>query len=284
MSFVKNLCSIKSYKKVVEENIEIFENIENICKNIGEKLEGNCFTKHKDIEKKTKLLLYKQCNHFSLGKISNSIMEIGFNAGHSSLIYLLSNPNCKIVVFDLCAHKYTMPCFKYLESLFPNRLEIYPGDSNKTVAKYYEDNPTKKFDLIHIDGCHKANIANIDFYNSLKLANDIIIWDDTQLKHVDDLFKEYVKRGLVYEVSLYKTFIYEHKICRVNKLRHKKYKFNNNEIIFSDNFKVKNLKNSSYEFVSKYVIRLYHNNDIFWLKFDKDYSNYKIYNKHDIFF
>jgi len=284
MSFLKNLCSIESYKKIVEENIEIFKNIERICKKTGEKIEGNCFTKHQNMEKKSKLLLYKQCNHFSLGKISNSIMEIGFNAGHSSLLYLLSNPSCNIVVFDLCSHKYTMLCFEYLKTIFPNRLEIYPGDSTVTVPQYYINNPNKRFDLIHIDGCHAADIANKDFYNSLKLANDIIIWDDTQLKKIDNLFKDYIKKGLVYEVSLYKTFIYEHKICRVNKILNKKYKFNNNNIIFSADNKVKNIKNSSYEFVSKYVIRLRCNNEDFWLKFDSNYSNYKIYNKHDIFF
>ena len=36
-------------------------------------------------------------------------MEIGFNAGHSSFLYLISNPNSKITVFDLCEHKYTLP-------------------------------------------------------------------------------------------------------------------------------------------------------------------------------
>ena len=35
---------------------------------------------------------------------TDKILEIGFNAGHSALIMLLSNPNAKIVAFDIGSH------------------------------------------------------------------------------------------------------------------------------------------------------------------------------------
>ena len=145
-------------------------------------------------------------------------MEIGFNAGHSSLLYLLANPSSKLTIFDICEHKYTLPCFKYLQSVFPNRLEIFPGDSTKTVPEFSINNPNTKFDLIHIDGAHFGSIANKDFYNSLPLASDIIVWDDTQMKTLNDLLNGYIKKGLVSEIFMYKTLVYQHRICRINQL------------------------------------------------------------------
>jgi predicted O-methyltransferase YrrM len=154
-------------------------------------------------------------NHFSLGKVSDNILEIGFNAGHSSLLYLLSNQHSTITAFDLCYHPYVIPCFEYLKNEFSNRINLYSGDSNSTVYEYHKNNPTKKFDLIHIDGGHETHIANKDFFNSLKLASNIIIWDDTHLPHLDNLFNTYVQNNLIEEIYMHKTYEYKHRIGRV---------------------------------------------------------------------
>ena len=45
----------------------------------------------------------------------------------------------------------------------------------KLLKIFINNNPNTKSDLIHIDGYHNQDIANQDFYNSLKLASDIII-------------------------------------------------------------------------------------------------------------
>ena len=209
---------IDDYKNILDNNKNHFDKLYTICKEIGEKVEGNCFTQHLNIDNTINELIYKQLNHFSLGLNATNIMEIGFNAGHSSLLYLLANPNSKLTIFDICEHKYTLPCFKYLQSVFPNRLEIFPGDSTKTVPEFSINNPNTKFDLIHIDGAHFGSIPNKDFYNSLTLASDIIIWDDTQIKTLNDLLNGYIKKGLVSEIFMYKTLVYQHRICRINQL------------------------------------------------------------------
>ena len=43
-----------------------------------------------------------------------------------------------------------MPCFEFLQELFPNRLTMYKGDSTKTVPLFIKNNPDIKFELIHI--------------------------------------------------------------------------------------------------------------------------------------
>ena len=209
---------INDYKNILHNNKNHFDKLYAICKETGERVEGNCFTEHLNIDNTINELIYKQLNHFSLGLNATNIMEIGFNAGHSSLLYLLANPKSKLTIFDICEHKYTMPCFKYLQSVFPDRLQIFTGDSTKTVPEFYTKNSNTKFDLIHIDGAHFGDIPNKDFYNSLKLASDIIVWGDTQIRTLNDLLNGYIKKGLVSEIFMYKTLVYQHRICRINKL------------------------------------------------------------------
>jgi hypothetical protein len=210
------LISKEEYTKIICDNQKHFDEIYNICLSFDCLVEGNCFYKHQNINEKIDSLIYKQMNHFSLGKISSSILEIGFNAGHSSLLYLLSNSYSTITAFDLCYHPYVIPCFEYLKKEFPNRINLYIGNSNSTVPEYHKNNPTKTFDLIHIDGGHEKNIANKDFFNCFKIASNIIIWDDTHLTDLNNLFNTYVSLNLIEEMYLYKTYEYEHRIGRIN--------------------------------------------------------------------
>ena len=138
----------KLYGNLLEtELIQHFNKLEDICKNIGERVEGGCFTFDKHVHIRPSALLSKQVNLFLISLKSNNIMEIGFNAGHSCLIYLFSNKNSKITLFDICEHKYTQPCFDYLDNLFPGRLTLIKGDSTETIPKFRRDNPNTKFDF-----------------------------------------------------------------------------------------------------------------------------------------
>jgi len=207
---------MEEYKKIINDNKIFFDKLDFICNQSGESIEGNCFTEHLNIHNKIPELINKQVNHFNLGKNASNIMEIGFNAGHSCLIYLLSNPNSNITIFDICEHKYTIPCFEYLNSVFPNRLQLYEGDSTISVREYFNNNNNVKFDLIHIDGGHEGDIPEIDFYNSLKLASNIIIWDDTQDYRLNQMFNDFIKKRLIEELlNVLPTTIYEHRICKI---------------------------------------------------------------------
>ena len=112
-----------------------------------------------------------------------NIAEIGFNAGHSSCLFLYSNPNCRVTSFDLCEHKYSKKTQDYVKNQFPNRLKIICGDSTQTVPNYKdEDSDYDSFDLIFVDGGHENNLPYLDLKNSLdNLANkgSLIIMDDT---------------------------------------------------------------------------------------------------------
>lgn len=180
----------------------ILNNIVNICGN--EKIEGNCFFKDKRNSKGLliypKHLLTKRMNLFMLGNKSKMILEIGFNAGHSCLHFLLSNNYSKIIVSDICSHAYTKKCFEYLQKEFPGRLELLiEGPSQETIPRYFS-NKDIMFDLIHIDGSHNVELANQDLENVYSLSNGYIVFDDTWIADLNTVFEKYKKKYSLEEV------------------------------------------------------------------------------------
>merc|ERR1719334_872404 len=81
-----------------------------------------------------------------------SILEIGFNAGHSACLLLLANPRARVVAFDLCEHAYALPCAEVLKRHFgPERFDLVAGASGESLPSYAKAHPGEAFDLLHVD-------------------------------------------------------------------------------------------------------------------------------------
>lgn len=266
--------TIDDYKRIIHENRQLFDKLMDICIQSGEPVEGNSFTQHLNIHQQIPELIYKQMNHFTLGKQATNVMEIGFNAGHSSLLYLLANPNSKLTIFDLFDHKYTEPCFRYLQEVFPGRLRAFPGDSVETVYNFIQSHPDEKFDLIHIDGCHEPKIANKDFFHSFRLASSILIWDDTQISSLNDLFEDYMQEGYIQEVKLYDTQVYRHRICRVDRLSNRCYSWNDSQICFHTNYEMDAFGVGRYDYINDYLIKADFGGREHIIRFNDDYTKF----------
>jgi FkbM family methyltransferase len=113
-----------------------------------------------------------------------SIMEIGFNAGHSALLFLaITPPTTKVVSFDLGEYAYVFAAKRYIDSVFPGRHTLVTGDSTVTIPKYEEHvahrmknpntAPPLRFDIIFIDGGHQNDIPMKDILNSQRLASGV---------------------------------------------------------------------------------------------------------------
>lgn len=198
-----------------EEYLRICSELEVLIRETGELLEGNCMYHHHSLEPWDRLL-NKRKNYQSIVKAKKAICEIGFNAGHSVLAMILSNPDAQYVIFDLGAHLYSRPCFGYLREKFPHvNMEIVWGDSRESLPKYHKDHLGITFDVIHIDGGHKQEIYSADWKNSLNMciAGSFLIFDDTDNKKINDFVDEEIQKGVAYEADNFlETFGYEHRV------------------------------------------------------------------------
>ena len=131
-----------------------------------------------------------------LQRTPQSIMEIGFNAGHSALLFLaITPPETKVVSFDLGEYAYVFAAKRYIDSVFPGRHTLVTGDSTVTIPKYEEQvahrmkNPATAppllFDFIFIDGGHQGDIPMKDILNSLRLARD-----EKNIVAIDDISRD----------------------------------------------------------------------------------------------
>ncbi len=133
---------------------------------------------------------------------AKSVAEIGFNAGHSAMIMLVSGCE-RVVEFDIGGHSYTAPAFEHLKFLFPDReLRMILGDSGVTVPQYHAENPDTKFDVVIVDGGHAHEQAVKDITSMGKLArrDTVLIIDDTPCGEsfcVTGAVDECVARGMI---------------------------------------------------------------------------------------
>jgi hypothetical protein len=183
---------VMTYDTMKQEIDKHVTKIKEIVEASGEACEGNVFWFQYN-HNETEVFLNKRINLFNYSQKARSIMEIGFNAGHSSLLYLVSNPTSTLQIFDLGEHKYTRPCFEYLSSQFPNRMKVEFGDSRQTVPAYIAKNTGRVFDMIHVDGGHTEPIVRADILNTLQLCdyNTVVISDDDNLAHIARLNRQY---------------------------------------------------------------------------------------------
>ena len=134
-----------------------------------------------------------------------TMLEIGFNAGHSAEIFLEANPRLHLISYDLKAHDYTASGKEFIDLTYPGRHTIIYGDSKITVP---EDNNT--YDAFFIDGGHDYICANADIRNCYRLAKhgSLVIVDDVvsptnqQQWSVDPsrVWQEVLQEGLVKQI------------------------------------------------------------------------------------
>jgi hypothetical protein len=127
------------------------------------------------------------------------VCEIGFNAGHSALFWLVGSTKTKLVSYDIASWGYTKPMGQYLQSTFPGRLETFWGDSLTTVPNFWKQKAAAgdlfNCDVIVIDGSHNHDYVLADLRNMRVGANPkrhLIIMDDYPCRICTDVGSAFV--------------------------------------------------------------------------------------------
>ena len=134
------------------------------------------------------------------------ICEIGFNAGHSAIMWL-HDTSARLVEFDLQTLPYSEASRILVESAFPGRVHFHVGKSRQTVPLYasrVRNGTAPPCDLWLVDGDH-GNGARHDVMNALSAshAGTIVVVDDASLRFpmLRKCWRIHVALGSIRELS-----------------------------------------------------------------------------------
>jgi len=209
------------YNSKQNEKQVYLDDLKKIIINSNSLLEGNCFYFHQSLNIFPQLY-FKQVNLFWCGKQAvENICEIGFNAGHSTMLMLLgrSTTPLNFTIFDIGEHPYTKPTYKYIKSKFSHvNFEYVEGDSTVTMPQWINTHSEMihKYDVVHVDGGHSDHCISNDMKNTdlLVKINGIVIVDDTNSDVINSYVDKYISSGNYVEINLLQTVGYQHRVIR----------------------------------------------------------------------
>eukprot|EP00322_Chrysochromulina_rotalis_P007653 CAMPEP_0115844472 /NCGR_PEP_ID=MMETSP0287-20121206/8845_1 /TAXON_ID=412157 /ORGANISM="Chrysochromulina rotalis, Strain UIO044" /LENGTH=277 /DNA_ID=CAMNT_0003298197 /DNA_START=93 /DNA_END=926 /DNA_ORIENTATION=+ len=144
------------------------------------------------------------------GLRNGTICEVGFNAGHSAVIWLEATQN-RLVEFDLMNLNYSSASRLFIESKYPGRVTFHPGPSRITMPEHAErvrQHAAPPCDLWLVDGDHGKH-AEHDFLNAILAARagTVIIADDANIEwpYVRRFWRMHVAIGTIEERSCTST-------------------------------------------------------------------------------
>jgi predicted O-methyltransferase YrrM len=170
---------------------------ENIKDDSNNYLEGNIYTF--DGKNSGDFMHIKMKNIFNIAQLCDkAVLEIGFNAGNSALLFLTANPKIKFYAVDIVLHSYVKKCVDYLNSVFDNRIILLEGSSLDVLPKL-ERNLGDEISLYHIDGWHVLEGIQADLKNCFELSKDgaFIITDDTNTECIKNEYDMYVIKNKI---------------------------------------------------------------------------------------
>jgi len=216
-------------KDIVQTHLDALEDIvRSKLQDDPSTFEGNAFYRDQSFQQVAELIP-KQVQLFTMGsKATSKLCEVGVNAGHSLLLFLLGRrahglgqTPIHCYLFDINEHPYTEPAIEYLRREFPEaNIKFFEGDSTAEMPTFVacRQKELATFDVVHVDGGHSEPCIKSDLACAQKLVRPggHIIVDDTN----DPVINSYVDAALntvgrYREVAPYKELpMYPHRVLQ----------------------------------------------------------------------
>ena len=124
-----------------------------------------------------------------------SILEIGMNAGMSTVAMLEAAPDATVVSYDLGEWECATRAAKLIQEKYGIRHEVVWGDSKVTLPR-----ENRQFDFGFVDGGHDTETAYSDILFASKMCHMIMV-DDTQFADVLEAVRLAERNGLIVQVD-----------------------------------------------------------------------------------
>ena len=139
------------------------------------------------------------------------VCEVGFNAGHSTLLWLMQDPRVRVRAFDLGIHWYSPHVTGFFDAAFDRgRVDVTFGDSQQTLpafaAAFNSTEPPEFCDLIFVDGDHHFAAALSDLRNlraAARPGHHVLLMDDPDHDEVGRAWREVVADGVEHFGDVY---------------------------------------------------------------------------------
>ena len=107
-----------------------------------------------------------------------SVCEVGFNAGHSSMLFLETLPSASVTTFDV-AMPYGPYGRRHLQKLYGERFTYVEGRSAHTIPAFRQRHPDFRCDVVFIDGSKKEADRYRDVLNFRNMSSrDALVYLD----------------------------------------------------------------------------------------------------------
>jgi hypothetical protein len=191
-----------SRSELSEKGQELLRCINAIVAASGVELEGNLFYFHLyrpaigDAPDEGRVAKRRNFQRTLYGQ--RSLLEIGFNAGHSALLALDANPELTYVGIDIASNPYTVACGEILRFAYGPRFQLHVGDSRIVAPRLIIQSGAYQFDVVHVDGGHDPLTAQLDLSSALLACKPegIVLMDDTGADYIKAIVDEHVALGV----------------------------------------------------------------------------------------
>lgn len=133
-----------------------------------------------------------------------SVLEIGFNAGHTAFGWLSMFPELQYHSIDICQHRYTETHAKIIKEKFGDRFKFGNIDSRKVNADMI-----KTYDMVFIDGDHRFEGLRHDYIICANAKIKWILIDDYTLKGYITTFLNHINNSENHPYTMVDVYEYD---------------------------------------------------------------------------